>query len=300
MSDRSLSILTYLGDHRILYSGDPIVRIINNNNQQQKQHIHIVFKFAYHNIHYSSSLQHNPPIQLYSTSSIILAAIKEATTMSSQHAKKCCAKHLCTAPASITLGNHRCCVCKGSAHSVFCMTEVLELPQDIRHIFDSHQQIGSFKEVCKLCLEQQKSSVSASPEKKVTQSKLLFSSKNSSQQPKKTKAVTKKKAKEIKTFSLKEKKQILDLVKGSDGSKGTMSVKEACNKFGCSRQSLNKWSKKRTEINEQAEKNGTFTKVIKNDPLERVKIGIKEFFELNNKMIHHTKINITGKKYIGM
>ena len=57
-----------------------------------------------------------------------------------------------------------------------------------------------------------------------------------------------------------EKKQILDLVKGSDGSKGTMSVKEACNKFGCSRQSLNKWSKKRTEINEHAEKNGTFLK----------------------------------------
>ena len=146
-----------------------------------------------------------------------------------------------------------------------------------------------------------RASASASPKKKVTQSKLLFSSKNSSQQPKKTKAVTKKKAKEIKTFSLKEKKQILDdLVKGSDGSKGTMSVKEACNKFGCSRQSLNKRSKKRTEINEHAEKNGTFTKVIKNDPLERVKIGIKEFFELNNKMIHHTKINITGKKYIGM
>jgi hypothetical protein len=60
-------------------------------------------------------------------------------------------KHLCTAPANATLGNHFCCKCGMHVHSVFCIDEVEALQSDIKIVFDPCKQLGSFKDACKLC-----------------------------------------------------------------------------------------------------------------------------------------------------
>jgi hypothetical protein len=64
---------------------------------------------------------------------------------------ECAAKHLCTAPANATLGNHFCCKCGMHVHSVFCSDEVEALPSEIKLVFDPCKQLGSFKDACKLC-----------------------------------------------------------------------------------------------------------------------------------------------------
>eukprot|EP01082_Thalassiosira_pseudonana_P012144 g10873.t1 g10873 contig40:10282-11446(+) len=64
---------------------------------------------------------------------------------------ECAAKHLCTAPANATLGNHFCCKCGMHVHSVFCSNEVEALPSEIKLVFDPCKQLGSFKDACKLC-----------------------------------------------------------------------------------------------------------------------------------------------------
>eukprot|EP00970_Alexandrium_tamarense_P005390 scaffold879_cov98-Alexandrium_tamarense.AAC.1 len=57
---------------------------------------------------------------------------------------ECAAKHLCTAPANATLGNHFCCKCGMHVHSVFCSNEVEALPSEIKLVFDPCKQLGSF------------------------------------------------------------------------------------------------------------------------------------------------------------
>eukprot|EP00970_Alexandrium_tamarense_P000353 scaffold40_cov94-Alexandrium_tamarense.AAC.4 len=64
---------------------------------------------------------------------------------------ECAAKHLNTAPANATLGNHFCCKCRMHVHSVFCSDEVEALPSETKLVFDPCKQMGSFKDACKLC-----------------------------------------------------------------------------------------------------------------------------------------------------
>lgn len=65
---------------------------------------------------------------------------------------ECAAGSLCQG-AGKTLGNHYCCRCKKTVHSVFCSKEVDSLEGNIKESFKDDEQKGSFKEVCNLCVE---------------------------------------------------------------------------------------------------------------------------------------------------
>ena len=62
---------------------------------------------------------------------------------------ECAAGSLCQG-AGKTLGNHYCCRCKKTVHSVFCSKEVDSLEGNIKESFKDDEQKGSFKEVCNL------------------------------------------------------------------------------------------------------------------------------------------------------
>ena len=65
---------------------------------------------------------------------------------------ECAAGSLCQG-AGKTLGNHYCCRCKKTVHSVFCSKEVDSLEGNIKESFKDDEQKGSFKEVCNPCVE---------------------------------------------------------------------------------------------------------------------------------------------------
>jgi len=65
---------------------------------------------------------------------------------------ECAAGSLCQG-AGKTLGNHYCCRCKKTVHSVFCSKEVDSLEGNIKESFKDDEQKGSFKEVCNLGVE---------------------------------------------------------------------------------------------------------------------------------------------------
>jgi len=125
---------------------------------------------------------------------------------------------------------------------------------------------------------------SDAPKKKKTKQTTLkpVSAKNDEQQK------TKKPRKKPVRFTIQQKIEILEFVK-THGS-----VKEACRKYGCSKQSISEWQKEDYST-EAARFNSKATRVQKDDPYLRVKIGILAFYDLNKSMPKDLQINITGE-----
>ncbi len=65
--------------------------------------------------------------------------------------------------------------------------------------------------------------------------------------------------------------------------------------FGCSKQNLSYWKKNREEYLTVVNHSGKKNRIMKNDPLLRVKIGISAFYELNKTMPPDCQVPITGK-----
>jgi hypothetical protein len=73
------------------------------------------------------------------------------------------------------------------------------------------------------------------------------------------------------------------------------SIKEACKKFGCSKQSVSAWKKDKDNLIKATKFNGKATRVVKDDGLMRIKTGILAFYDLNKLRPKDDQISITSE-----
>ena len=106
--------------------------------------------------------------------------------------------------------------------------------------------------------------------------------------PTKKKSQDKHERKKMTRLTINQKLEVLDYIKCGS------STREACKQFGCSRQSISKWNKEVDNLIKSAQFNGKATRVVKDDGLMRIKIGILAFYDLNKSMPKDAQINITG------
>ncbi len=107
--------------------------------------------------------------------------------------------------------------------------------------------------------------------------------------PTKKKSQGKHEKKKQTRLSINEKIAVLDYIERGS------STREACKRFGCSKQSISKWRKDRENLVKSAQFNGKSTRVVKDDGLMRIKIGILAFYDLNKSMPKDGQISITGE-----
>ena len=126
--------------------------------------------------------------------------------------------------------------------------------------------------------------------KKMTQ--LTLSGKKQSKVPKKAAAGTTKKRKKRQEFSIAEKLQILDEL-----NKGLSQQKQIIAKYNTNRVSVSTWKKQRAQLEKQLDEElrGGRKKMFINDPLKRIKHGVRMFYDLNETMPKALKIPITRK-----
>lgn len=107
---------------------------------------------------------------------------------------------------------------------------------------------------------------------------------------------TKRLATGRKRYTSQEKLHILDEIARKETTQTAV-----CKEYGCEKTSVRRWKNERAKLEEAVAEEGRakMKANLKNDPLRRVKDGVRAFYELNNTMPKDLKIPIT-REYVSL